>query len=81
MSEDCKKPTAGFWIAVALVAVLLGYPLSEGPVLWLQVSGILPNWLHAAANRFYFPLDWLIDRAPTPIQSAFLWYLGLFRPS
>ncbi len=81
MTSSHKKSTGEFWIAVALVAELLGYPLSEGPVLWLQVSGVLPNWLHAAAHHFYFPLDWLIDRAPTPIQSAFLWYRGLFRPS
>jgi len=25
---DRKKPTAGFWITVALVAVLVGYPLA-----------------------------------------------------
>jgi hypothetical protein len=38
-----KKPTAGFWITVALVAVLVGYPLSFGPACWisgrLQPSG------------------------------------------
>ncbi len=27
---DSKKPTAGFWITVALVAALVGYPLSFG---------------------------------------------------
>ncbi len=31
MTPDRKKPTAGFWISVALVAVLVGYPLSCGP--------------------------------------------------
>jgi hypothetical protein len=34
MSEVGKKPTAGFWITVALVAVLVGYPLSFGPAWW-----------------------------------------------
>jgi hypothetical protein len=36
MSEDRKRPTAGFWITVALVAVLVGYPLSFGPLMWLS---------------------------------------------
>jgi hypothetical protein len=30
-----RKPTAGFWITVALVAVLVGYPLSFGPACWI----------------------------------------------
>ena len=29
-----RKPTAGFWITVALFAVLAGYPLSIGPACW-----------------------------------------------
>jgi hypothetical protein len=29
-----RKPTAGFWSTVALVAVLVGYPLSFGPEWW-----------------------------------------------
>jgi len=28
------KPTAGFWITVALVALLVGYPISFGPACW-----------------------------------------------
>jgi hypothetical protein len=31
-----RKPTAGFWITVALVAVLVGYPLSVGPACWIS---------------------------------------------
>jgi hypothetical protein len=29
-----RKPTAGFWITVAFVALLVGYPLSFGPAWW-----------------------------------------------
>ncbi len=35
MISDRKKPSAGFWITVALVAVLVGYPLSFGPACWI----------------------------------------------
>ena len=30
-----RQPSAAFWITVALVAVLVGYPLSFGPACWL----------------------------------------------
>jgi hypothetical protein len=33
---DRKKPTAGFWITLALVALLVGYPLSFGPACWIS---------------------------------------------
>jgi len=33
-----RKPTAGFWITVALLAVLVGYPLSWGPAWWLVAT-------------------------------------------
>jgi hypothetical protein len=41
---DRKKTTAGFWITVALVVVLMGYPLSFGPVWWLADRGFLPRY-------------------------------------
>jgi hypothetical protein len=31
-----KHPTPGFWITLALVAVLVGYPLSFGPACWIS---------------------------------------------
>lgn len=47
------KPTAGFWITVALVVVLVVYPLSFGPACWLVNHEILP--LRPTAI-FYQPL-------------------------
>ena len=35
MTSD-RKPAAGFWITVAVVAVLVAFPLSFGPVCWLK---------------------------------------------
>ena len=34
MTTDRKHPSAAFWITVALVVVLVGYPLSFGPACW-----------------------------------------------
>jgi hypothetical protein len=33
---SARKPTAGFWMTVALVAVVVGYPLSFGPACWIN---------------------------------------------
>ena len=51
-----KKPVTGFWIAVALVAVLVGYPLSFGPACWI-FSRI--RFCSSTVLNVYRPLDWL----------------------
>ena len=37
---DRKKPTTGFWITVALVVGLMGYPLTSGPRAGLRAVSI-----------------------------------------
>src|ERR1051325_9582654 len=53
MSE--RKPTIGFWAAVASVAAL-AYGLSFGPVVWLTDRKILPDWVHSPAAFVYAPV-------------------------
>lgn len=36
-----KKPGVAIWTTAALLAVLVGYPLSFGPALWFVVRGDL----------------------------------------
>ena len=45
-----KKPSAGFWITVALVAILVGYPLSLIPLLWLDSRDMIPEENTAAGQ-------------------------------
>ena len=59
---DRKQPTARFWITVALVAVLVAYPLSIGPACW---------WFSAdygtgvrVAPAMYWPIVRLADSGP-----------------
>jgi hypothetical protein len=35
MISDRNRPSAAFWITVALVVMLVGYPLSFGPACWV----------------------------------------------
>ncbi len=47
-TQERKKPGAALWgIATAflVMALVVGYPFSWGPYLWLQVSGKLPESL------------------------------------
>jgi len=41
MTPDRKHPSAAFWITAALVAVLVAYPLSLGPAIWLRDHGLI----------------------------------------
>jgi hypothetical protein len=61
MTSDRKKPTAGFWITVALATVLVGYPLSFGPACWLVSRAA---WLQPAFEKAFWPLVWLANRSP-----------------
>jgi hypothetical protein len=68
---NSRKPTAGFWITVALVAVLVGYPLSFGPACWISSrSGIGVS----VVNSAYQPMLGLAFNGPDVIQRGTLWY-------
>jgi hypothetical protein len=79
-----RKPSAGFWITVALVVVLVGYPLSIGPEEWLYAR-ILKGGHTSAAQclqtvriLLFAPLRWCRDSGPKPVADAYWWYLGLW---
>jgi hypothetical protein len=76
MTSPRKKPTsAGFWITVALVAVLVGYPLSFGPVCWaLDHFGTNGDMIAAT----YRPLLWLVVFGPAPVSGPILDYANLY---
>lgn len=67
---DRKKPTAGFWLTVALVAVLV-YMASFGPACWIESRAFYGKIL-----PFYGPVEWAITRSPGG-ERALLWYARL----
>jgi hypothetical protein len=73
MTPDRKKPSAGFWITVALVAVLVGYPLSWGPAVWLVRKGALPR---RAVYWTYRPLGYIVEAFPLREQFRISLYLA-----
>jgi hypothetical protein len=70
---DRKLPTAGFWITVALVAVLVGYPLSIGPACWISSRAQAGESL---VSTVYRPLRWGMKQSEQ-IASAINWYSKL----
>jgi hypothetical protein len=70
MVTSPRKPTAGFWITVALVAVL-AYPLSMGPACWISSY---TNFGVPVVNVAYLPMMRLYDVSPEFIQDGILWY-------
>lgn len=51
-----RKPTAGFWIVVVMIVLLVGYPLSFGPACWI---GWRSQFGRKAVIVLYTPILWL----------------------
>jgi hypothetical protein len=73
------KPTAGFWITVALVVVLVGYPVSFGPASWISSRATV---FVPAVEIIYHPvlLAWGFFGG-TPVSTFLHWYSQLCAPS
>src|SRR4029077_8067590 len=74
---DHKHATAGFWFTVALVAVLVGYPLSFGPACWVIGRKMLPV---SAAAKAYWPLV-LLQRGRGEENGLLCNYARIWNPS
>ena len=63
MSQE-RKPTLGFFVAVAIVAVLATpflYAVLTGPIVFLAVSGVIGD---ESVEMFFAPLDSADDFLP-----------------
>jgi hypothetical protein len=76
MMADRKKPGVAFWATVALVAVLVGYPLSAGPACWLTGR---KYFRASTVNSFYRPVLWSASKAQ-PLKNALVWWGSLGLP-
>src|SRR5262245_37565300 len=82
-----RKPTAGFWITVALVVVLVGYPLSFGPACWLFSTPLSSRieWIAwegvdpFCPPQIYWPIGWLAQNGPGSVGDAIFWWARLFQ--
>ena len=78
MTSDRKKPGVAFW-ATVVVCLLVAYPLSTGPVIW--ITDELDNEAADAWCEFvYAPVIWLKDNGPAPIRILLLYWVKLWSP-
>jgi hypothetical protein len=77
---DRNKPGVEFWPSVALVVVLVGYPLSFGPWCWSNSRSATPvnGMIYASLeNPFYGPILLAWCHGPSPLRRSIGWFANL----
>ncbi len=57
-----------------MLAILIAYPLSYGPLIFLSRVIILPTWLTYPIDDFYWPIRLVCHKFPA-LDEAYFWYL------
>lgn len=78
MNRESDNRHIGLWIAVFALAAILAYPLSIGPVLWVEMNLDVPDWLTSGFEMLYMPLEFVIGNGPDWLSELFEWYLELW---
>jgi hypothetical protein len=79
MSEERKKSSLSFWTTVVVVVVLVGYPLSLGPVCWIKCDA---ERHEVVVPTVYWPIGWIMRNTDPSasnrisILKAVQWYIG-----
>ena len=73
---DRKKPGVAFWVTVAVV-VVLAYPASYGPAVWITVRLDNPEPLVSAFGYFYYPLIRMSHEGPPWLSGPLSWWARL----
>ncbi len=60
-----------------VLALVLVYPMSMGPILWLDLHGLTPAWCQDIP--LYAPFQWMRENWPGPVRDAINWYLAFWR--
>ncbi len=78
MTETRKQRRWGLWLVVGL-AIVVAYPLSYGPYIWLIWHGFMPAWVYQWTIGFYYPL-FGTDLLPPALDDLLGRYVRLFSP-
>ena len=83
-----KKPGLAFWAAVALVVVLVAYPISFGPACWWFSAPVSSRieWIAwegpdpLCPPQIYWPIGWLGKNGPGPVGDTIFRFARIFQP-
>lgn len=80
--EEKRKPRSWLtWLVIGLV-LLVAYPLSQGPVVWLSSHGKINETTCRYMDAFYLPVHLVTIRAPRvwkAYHSYLRWWIMLGR--
>ncbi len=77
-SENPTKKQRVMMAGVCLVAFLIVYVLSSGPMVWLHDVFKFEQF-QRALEIVYAPIVFLVNNEIEPFATAIRWYVGLFR--
>ena len=78
MDPEGRERRKGWpWMSMALL--LVSYPLSLGPFLWLFYHGYLDTFLALKLVSFWDPIVWLQSRFEM-FSDLMIWYESFWRP-
>ncbi len=73
-----KKPGVAFWAVVVVAVMLVIYPLSWGPYIWLDCHSRRGSWVDRV-DVIYSPIelirDWSPDWAKSKIDAYRRWWM------
>ncbi|MCA9028672.1 MAG: hypothetical protein KDA86_25930 [Planctomycetaceae bacterium] len=68
------------WLMFSLLVLFVAYPLSTGPMFWLDIHGYVSGEAACEVmDTFYAPIEWVTDSSET-LQNLYYRYLSLFAP-
>ena len=77
MEEKRKRNPWLTWLVVGLM-LLVAYPLSSGPVAWLEVHGNLSPNTRQFLWEFYAPVGFACNNGPPQVRQFLTWWTHLF---
>ncbi len=79
MNQDAKEDRKSFAWGFLLMAMLIFYPLSLGPVVWMAENGYLDNSdIRVFVSMVYFPLEWSHENNES-VEKLLDWYISFWR--
>ncbi len=73
-----KKPGVAFWATVVVACLMVAYPLSFGPALWMSSHDWCSEDTAISIGKFYYPILALRRSGPEQISSLLDWYAALW---
>ena len=77
MTSSRKTPGVSFWATVVVVVVLVAYPMSVGPICWLEARGYFSPEAWEIVWGFYAPLRWFCTVTPDAVSDCLDWWAGV----